>query len=69
MSSQPYKWFAAYRSAALEDDFTRLYRRIDLALRAIEERLDGPAKLDELEFNEIQAALRALQLLGTDEVA
>jgi len=40
---------------------------MDLALKAIEERLDGPAKLDDLEFNEIQAALRALLMLTTDE--
>jgi len=67
MSSQPYRWFEAYRAAASEHDFTRLYRRIDLALNAIDERFDGPAELDELEFNEIQAALRALHLLSIDE--
>jgi hypothetical protein len=67
MSSSPYSWFAAYRSAALEANFSRLYARIDLALRAIEQRLDGPTKLDEAEFAEIQGALRALQLLSTDE--
>jgi hypothetical protein len=67
MSAQPYRWFEAYRSAALERDLTRLRRRIDLALKAIEERLDGPVKLDDAEFGEIQAALRALQLLGTEE--
>ena len=67
MSSSPYSWFAAYRSAALEANFSRLYARIDLALRAIEHRLDGPTKLDEAEVTEIQGALRALQLLSTDE--
>jgi hypothetical protein len=67
MSSQPYRWFAAYRSAALERDLVRLRGRIDLSLKSIEERLDGTAKLEDLEFNEIQAALLALQLLSTDE--
>jgi hypothetical protein len=63
----PYSWFAAYRAAALETDFSRLYRRIDEALKAIEKRLDGPTKLDDAEFTEIQDALRALQMLSTDE--
>jgi hypothetical protein len=65
--SSPYSWFAAYKAAAFETDFSRLYRRIDLALRAIEKRLDGPKNLDEAEFTEIQGALRALQLLSNDE--
>jgi hypothetical protein len=65
--SSSYSWFAAYRSAALETDFSQLYGRIDLALRAIEKRLDGPTKLDDSEFTEIQDALRALQMLSTDE--
>jgi len=65
----PYSWFAAYIAAALETDFTRLYGRIDLALRAIEKRLDGSQKLDIAEYNEIHEALRALQMLSTDEVS
>ena len=67
MSSSSYSWFTAYQSAARETDFSRLYGRIDLALKAIDERLDGPAKLEDTEFKEIQTALRALQMLSTDE--
>jgi hypothetical protein len=54
-------------TAAFETDFSQLYPRIDPALRAIDKRLDGPTKLDDAEFSEIQYALRALQMLNTDE--
>jgi hypothetical protein len=64
----PYSWFPAYEAAAFETDFSRLYGRIDLALNAIEKRLDGPAKLEDAEFTEIQDALPALQMLSTDEI-
>jgi hypothetical protein len=63
----PYSWYPAYLAAALETDFSQLYQRIDLALRAIEKRLDGPKNLDDAEFTEIRHALRALQMLSTDE--
>ena len=63
----PYSWYPAYLAAALETDFSQLYPRIDSALRAIDKRLDGPTKLDDAEFSEIQYALRALQMLSTDE--
>jgi hypothetical protein len=63
----PYSWFPAYIAAAFETDFARLYERIDVALKEIEERLDGPKKLDTAEYHEIQDALHALQMLSTDE--
>lgn len=63
----PYSWYPAYLAAALETDFFQLYERIDLALRAIERRLDEPMNLDDAEFAEIRHALRALQMLSTDE--
>jgi hypothetical protein len=63
----PYSWYPAYIAAAFETDFARLYERIDVALKEIEERLDGPRKLDTAEYHEIQEALRALQQLSTDE--
>jgi hypothetical protein len=63
----PYAWFPAYVAAAFETDFSRVYGRIDEALRAIQERLDGPTKIDDAEFADIQYALRALQMLSTDE--
>jgi hypothetical protein len=63
----PYSWFPAYIAAAFETDFSRLYERIDVALRAIEKRLDGPAKLEDAEYAEIHNALRALQMQSTDE--
>ena len=65
--NSPYLWFPAYVAAAFETDFSRLYERIDEALKAIDQRLDGPTKLDDAEFTDIQYALRALQMLSTDE--
>jgi len=64
----PYAWFPAYVAAAFETDFSRLYRRIDEALKAIDKRLDEPTKLDDAEFADIEYALRALQMLSTDEI-
>jgi hypothetical protein len=58
----PYSWFPAHITAAFETDFSRFYERIDLALKEIEERLDGPRKLDAAEYHEIQDALRTLQM-------
>jgi hypothetical protein len=63
----PFSWFAAYLAAAFKTDFSRLYERIDLALKAIETRLDGPKNLDDAEFTKMQDALRALPMLSTDE--
>ncbi len=65
----PYSWFPAYIAAAFETDFARLYERIDTALKEIEERLDGPRKLETEEYHEIQDALHALQMLSTDEAS
>jgi hypothetical protein len=45
---------------------SRLNARIDAALTAIDERLDGTTKLDDEEFNEMQAALLSLHTLSTE---
>ena len=60
----PYSWFNTYKFAALETDLTELANRIEDALSAIETRLDGPTKLDEVEFNDIQSALYSLRKLS-----
>jgi hypothetical protein len=64
-----YSWSAAYEAAARETDFRRLHARIEGALKTIEERLDGPTKLDDTEFTDIQDALRALQMLRTEKTS
>jgi hypothetical protein len=61
-----YSWSNAYRSAALETDFTKLYARIEDALTAIEKRLDGTAKLADAEFDELQAALHSLYEMSAE---
>jgi hypothetical protein len=66
MKPSRYSWFAAYESAALETDFTRLNARVEDALNAIESRLDGPARLEEAEHKEIQNALLSLQSLSAE---
>jgi hypothetical protein len=67
MSSSPYSWFPAYIAAAFETDFSKPYGRIDEVLKAIDKRLDAARNLDLSEYNEIQGAIRALQMLSTDE--
>jgi hypothetical protein len=61
-----YSWSKAYRSAAVETDFTKLYARIEEALAAIEKRLDGSAKLADAEFDELQAALHSLYEMSAE---
>jgi hypothetical protein len=61
-----YPWLAAFKAAAFETDLTKLDARIDAALTAIDKRLDGTTKLDEAEFNEMQAALLSLHTLSTE---
>jgi hypothetical protein len=61
-----YSWSKAYRSAALETDFTKLYSRIEEALAAINNRLDGTAKLADAEFDELQAALHSLYEMSAE---
>jgi hypothetical protein len=57
-----YSWYRAYQRAELETDFSRLADRIDEALTAIERRL-VQGRLDDVEFTELQSALRSLVLL------
>ena len=60
MSRPPFSWYAAYEAVVSETDFSKLHDRIDAALDAIEERLDGLSNLEDAEFNELQSALRSL---------
>ena len=57
-----YSWYRPYQRAIMETDFAVLADRIDDALTAIERRL-GRGDLDDAEFGELQAALKALVLL------
>jgi hypothetical protein len=66
MSRPPFSWYANYEAAVLETDFSKLDKRIDAALNAIERRLDRLAKLEEAEFRELQSALRSLQALSAE---
>ena len=67
MSRAPFPWYSDYEAAVLETDFSRLHKRIDAALNAIEKRLDRLSKLEETEFSELQAALRSLQALSSEQ--
>jgi|HubBroStandDraft_1064217.scaffolds.fasta_scaffold3517481_1 hypothetical protein len=66
MSRPPFDWYAAYEAAVFETDFSKLHERIDAALDAVEERLDGLAKLEDAEFSELQSALRSLLGLSAE---
>jgi hypothetical protein len=67
MTKPRFAWYTAYESAVLETDFSKLHERIEVALNAIEKRLDTLSKLGEAEFNELQAALRSLAALSVDQ--
>jgi hypothetical protein len=58
-----YLWYAAYKSAIIETDLTRLYIRIDEALSIIDQRLTSATAIDREEDTEIQNAVLALQTL------
>jgi hypothetical protein len=60
MNRPPFSWYAAYEAVVSETDFSKLHERIDAALDAIEERLDGLSKFEDAEFSELQSALRSL---------
>ena len=51
-----YTWYAAYHAAVLEPDSAKMPNRIDAALRAIEDRLAGPAQIDDAEQTAIAEA-------------
>jgi hypothetical protein len=57
-----YSWYRPYQRAIIEADPALLADRIDDALTAIEHRL-GQGHLEDAEFAELQAALKALVLL------
>jgi hypothetical protein len=49
LSPSIYPWFSAYRAAVLEPDFTLVPERVHEALRFIQDRVNGPAQMDDPE--------------------
>jgi len=68
LSPSIYAWFSAYRTAVLEPDFTLVPERVREALRAIEERLNGPAQMDEAERQAIVDARAGLGKLNGESL-
>jgi hypothetical protein len=66
MTKPHFAWYTAYESAVLETDFSKIHERIEVALNAIEKRLDM-SKLGDAEFKELQAALRSLAALSAEQ--
>jgi hypothetical protein len=66
MSRPAFSWYAAYEAVVSETDSSKVHERIDAALDAIEERLDGLSKLEDAEFSELQSALRSLLGLSAE---
>ena len=60
---ETYSWYAAYKSALIETDLTRLYLRIDEALSIIDQRLRSATPIDPQEDTEIQNAVLELHSL------
>jgi len=58
-----YSWYAAYKSAIIETDLTRLYICIDEVLSIIDQRLTSAAPIDREEDTEIQNAVPELHTL------
>jgi hypothetical protein len=61
-----YTWFLAYKSAVLETDAAEIPNRIHEALKAIENRVSGPSKLDDTEQKAIVAARAGLNSLKAE---
>jgi low affinity Fe/Cu permease len=55
-----YSWQRAYQCAVLETDSAQMARRIDDALRAIEQRVGSTVRIDITESDAIESARNAL---------
>jgi len=69
LSPSIYPWFAAYRTAVLEPDFTLVPERVREALRVIHDRLNGPSHMDDSERKSIADARAALGKLNGESVS
>jgi hypothetical protein len=58
-----YSWQRAYQRAVLETDAARIARRIDDALRAIEQRFGTTVRIDQAEGEAIESARTGLALM------
>jgi hypothetical protein len=61
-------WQSAYKYAVLEPDPARMPHRIEVALKAIEERLRLPLEISSQEHKEIEHAQEALAVLRVGRV-
>jgi hypothetical protein len=56
LNPEIYTWYAAYHAAVLEPDSANMPNRVDTALKGIEDRLAGPAQIDDAEQTAIAEA-------------
>jgi hypothetical protein len=68
LSPTIYPWFSAYRAAVLEPDFTLVPERVRGALRFIQDRVSGPAQMDDQERQAIADARAGLGKLNAESV-
>ena len=68
LSPSIYTWFSAYNAAFLEPDFVLVPERIREALRVIDDRLRGPAEMDEPERQAIVDAREGLAKLNGESI-
>lgn len=62
-SSLTYSWQRAYECAVLETNLAHMARRIDDALRALEERVGSTVRIDSTENEAIESTRNALAVL------
>jgi hypothetical protein len=60
---------SAYRAAILEPDFTLVPERVREALRFIQDRVNGPAQMDDPERGAIADARAALRNLNEESIS
>jgi hypothetical protein len=63
MNSTTYWWQGAYECAVLETNSARMATLIDDALYAIEQRLGSTVRLDQVENEAIEDALKGLDVM------
>jgi hypothetical protein len=61
-------WRTAYASALFETEQARMLSRIAEARSAIDERLQSPSEIGEIERKSIEAAQKGLAALGVERV-
>jgi hypothetical protein len=69
LSPSIYTWFSAYSAALHEPDFVLVPERVREALRVIDDRIGGPAEMDEPERQAISDARASLAKLNTESIS